>query len=88
MLTTPDNGIYSNNILGKSLGEFSYKREVIFKALHLETPGPDQYEKNLSLMGKTPRFSLNNNFSGPFYDKNKKNHYLKTKRITKDQNIF
>ena len=88
MLTTPDNWIYSNNILQKSLGEFSFKREVKFKALHLETPGPAQYEKNLLLMGKTPRFSLNNIFSGPFYDKNKKNHYLKSKRITKNQNIF
>ena len=60
MFTTPDNGKYSNNILQKSLGGFSFKREVKFKVLHLEIPGPAQYEKNLSLMGKTPRYSLSN----------------------------
>ena len=79
MLTTPDIGKYSSNILQKPLGGFSFQREEKFKELHSETPGPGQYEINLSLMGQTPRYSLNNTFSGHFYDKNKKKPVLKKK---------
>ena len=81
MLTTPNIGKYSNTILHKPLGGFSFHREEKFKSLYLETPGPGQYEINLSLMGQTPRYSLNNTFSGPFFDKNTK----KTLKLNKSQ---
>ena len=70
MLTTPEIGKYCKNIFNKPTGGFSFQKGERFKTLNFQTPGPGQYETNLSLMGETPTHSLNNTFSSPFYNKN------------------
>ena len=87
MLTTPGIGKYSKNILHKPTGGFSFQKGERFKTLNLETPGPGQYDTNFGLMGETPQHSLNNTFSGPFYEKKQTKKNLKNNEKIKKSKL-
>ena len=78
MIETSKIDKYKNEILNKPKGGFKFSKVERFKTIWPETPGPGQYETNISF-GKGPKYSINTT--------NKETQIHKAIRLSKKNNL-